>query len=333
MLIGHAAAGAALRDAFDRGRMHHAWLIAGPQGIGKATFAQAAAAWVLARAAGPAAGITCDSLNVDADHPTARLLAAGSHMDFRYVAPTENPKTKKMRSEIVMGQLVKRDDTVGDPLSMVFRTTPALGDWRVVVVDSLDVMNRAVANALLKNLEEPPPNTLFLCISHAPGRLLPTIRSRCRLLRLEPLSDAEVAAVLTAQRPNLAPGELASLVALAAGAPGRALRFADVGSIETLTADIEALAHAGPAEATPRALALAKALSAKAATERYGAFLELAPATLARHARTRSGPRLARALVLWEKANALAASAVALSLEPQSVAFELGMLVSGLAEA
>jgi DNA polymerase III subunit delta' len=333
MLVGHAAAGAELRAAYDSGRMHHAWLIAGPPGIGKAAFAQAAATWVLARAAGPETGISRDSLDVAPEHPTARLIAAGSHLDFRTLAPTINPRTKVLRTEIVMSQLVKRPDTIGDPLNLVFQTTPALGDWRVVIVDSLDVMARPVANALLKSLEEPPPKTLFLCLSHAPGRLLPTIRSRCRLLRLEPLSDAEVGQVLLAARPDLSPDELASLMRLADGAPGRALRFADVGSIDALTADIERLAHTLPGEAATRALALAKSLAAKTATARYGAFLELAPAALATHARTRTGPRLARALALWEKANALAASAVALSLEPQSVAFELGMLVSGLSES
>lgn len=322
MLIGHREHGAAFRAAFDTGQMHHAWLLAGAAGIGKAGFAEAAACWLLARAAGPAQGIASDSLEVDPEHPTARLLAAGSHLDLRRLERTTDP-AGKLRAQI-------RIDEVR-ALQPLFRQTPALSDWRVVIVDSIDDLNRNAANALLKNLEEPPPGTLFLCISHAPGRLLPTIRSRCRTLRFEPLSDEDVARVLDDVRPDLSMTDRDALVRIAQGAPGRALRFASIG-IAALEAELGELAVAGPQAATARALLLSRSLAAKAATPRYEAFLELAPAAIAHAARDRRGPRLARALALWEKATALAASAVALSLEPQSVAFDLAMLVSGLAE-
>jgi DNA polymerase-3 subunit delta' len=200
-LSGHIDQGQALRDAFISGRVHHAWLLAGPKGVGKATFARAAAAWVLGRAAH---GRTADDrFDLDDDHPTARLLAAGSHIDYRMVEILENPKTGKMRPGIAVDQFVRTDTTIGEPLASIFRTKPALSDWRVIVVDAADDLNRNAANAFLKNLEEPPPNTLFLAVSHSPSRLLPTIRSRCRVLRFQPLADAEVEAVIGDRLPGL----------------------------------------------------------------------------------------------------------------------------------
>lgn len=323
MLIGHTDSAAQFRTAVAAGRVHHAWLLAGPPGVGKATFAAAAAAWVLARASGHAHPVDEGALDLDAEHPTARLIAAGSHMDLRCLERTADT-TGKLRSGI-------RVDEVR-ALQPLFRSTPALGDWRVIIVDSIDDMNRAAANALLKNLEEPPPQTLFLCVSHAPGRLLPTIRSRCRTLRFQLLSDDEVERALRRALPEATASEREALVAVASGSPGRALRFADAG-IEKLLTELAGLAAATPAEATSRVLALAKSLGGKAAAARYEAFLDLAPAYIAQTAKTRAGPRLARALALWEKATQLGGTAAALSLDPQSVSFELAGLVAGLAAA
>jgi DNA polymerase-3 subunit delta' len=327
-LTGHTEQGQALRDAFTAGRMHHAWLLAGPRGVGKASFARAAAAWVLARAA--SGGTDDDAFDLDPDHPTARLLAAGSHLDYRLVEILENPKTGKMRPGISIDQFVKADTTIGEPLASIFRTKPALSDWRVIVVDAADDLNRNAANAFLKNLEEPPPNTLFLAISHSPSRLLPTIRSRCRTLRFQPLADADVEAVVMRLLPDLPEGERAALVAAAEGSPGRAMQLASA-NIAGLIADLDALAAAPAAMAAGRALALARSLSSKAATPRYAAYLGLVPAYIAAASRSRSGARLAQSIAMWERANALAASALALSLDPQSVAFELAELVAGLA--
>ncbi len=320
MLVGHAEPGAAFRAAFIGGAMHHAWLLTGPPGIGKAAFADAAATWVLARAAGPP--VQGNSFEVPADHPMAALRAAGSHPDFRRLERATDDKGK-------LRTVIRVDDVRA--LGPLFQRTPFMSAWRVVIVDALDEMNRAAANAFLKSLEEPPPGTLFLALSHSPGRLLPTIRSRCRTLRFQPLSDAQVARVVAAQRPELDSDEVAALVAVAEGAPGRALGLADAG-IAGLTADLDALAVAAKAEAPARALTLAKSLAGKAAGARYAAFLDLAPAYLARAAKARMGPRSARALGLWERGNDLASGAEALSLDPQSVAFELAMLVAGLAE-
>ena len=320
MLIGHAEQVETLRAAFESGRMHHAWLLTGRKGLGKTAFARAAATWLLARAAGPQHGIGA-GFDVAEEHPTARLVAAGSHLDLRTLERIPHPVTGNLRAEILIDQMVRRDAKI-EPLRALFQTTPALSDWRVVIIDSLDEMNRNAANALLKHLEEPPPGTLFLCVSHAPGRLLPTLKSRCRRMAFRPLGDADVAAVLDQEAPQLSIDDRDALVRIAGGVPGRALRLAEAG-IAKLETELAALA-ASPG----RALALAKSLSGKAALGRYEAFLELAPAALAAAARSRHGPALARTLSAWERASALAASAQGLQLDPQSVAFELAGLVA-----
>lgn len=315
-LIGHHAQQALFLDRWRRGRMPHAWLLAGPSGIGKRRFADAAAAFVLADAAGPAV----DGFDVPDDHPTARLIAAGSHVDLRVVERLRREKTGDLAAGIGIDQV--------RALGALLHTTPGLSPWRVVVIDAIDDLARPAANALLKSLEEPPANTLFLLVSHQPARLLPTIRSRVRLLRFQPLADADVGRVLDAERPDTGGEERAALIRLAGGAPGRALRYAGL-DIAGLDAVVDRMIGAGPAVAADR-VALAKALSGKAAQDRYEAFLELVPARIVAVARTRHGPALARTLRLWEKARNLAAGAVPLSLDPQSVVFELAGLLAQL---
>lgn len=297
------------------GRMHHAWLLAGPAGIGKGRFAREVAAWLLARAAGPDAGTSPDRLGVDPEHRIARLIAAGAHPDLRLLERTE-ADSGKLRAEIVIDQV--RD------LQPLFQTTPSLSPWRAVIVDAVDDLNRAAANALLKNLEEPPANTLFLLVSHSPGRLLATIRSRCRTLRFQPLPPEDVAAVLETQLGPGDEGERAALVRFAEGSPGRALRFAGLG-IDELQRELDALATGGSPD---RVSDLARQLAGKAAQPRFEAFLELAPATIAAVAQRRTGAARAQALAAWDEASRLAAEALPLSLEPQAVAFRLASLVA-----
>ena len=263
-----------------------------------------------------------DSFDVPAGHPIAALLEAGSHLDFRTLTSSTDDKGK-------LRTVIRVDEVRA--LQPLFRNRPALSDWRVVIVDSADEMNANAANALLKNLEEPPAGTLFLVVSHSPGRLLPTIRSRCRMLRFQPLTETEVGIVLARERPELPASEIAALVAVADGAPGRALGLAEAG-VEGLTRDMDALAVARGGEGTARALSLSRSLAGKAGGARYTAFLELAPAYIARAARDRRGSRGQRAVRLWEQANDLAGGAIPLALEPQAVAFELASLVAGLAE-
>lgn len=318
-LYGHDAAVAAFRDALDSGRLHHAWLISGPEGIGKALFAQKAALRVLASGQGR---VESPGLDVTDDHPSARLAAAGSHPDLM--------RLERLPRETGAGELARSisvDQVRG--LSRLFSTTASLSPWRVVIVDSIDDLERGAANALLKNLEEPPPHSLFLLVSHAPERLLPTIRSRCRPLRLSPLDDDAMTSALEAALPGTNAREIADLAAAGQGSPGRALAFQglDIAALDRAMAE---LAREGdPTNA--RRSALAQSLALKSAQPRYEAFLARAPRLIAAEAKARTGPALVRALEAWERAQALASSATHLSLEPESIVFELSGLLASLA--
>ncbi len=225
-LYGHAEAEAALLAAWASGRMPHAWLITGPRGIGKATLAFRFARFVLSGGGdgGGLFGGPPESLAVDPASPVFQRVGALGHTDLRLIRRGLNRKTGKWRQEISV-------DDVRD-MGGFLRLTAGEGGWRIVIIDSADEMNRAAANAALKVVEEPPNNALVLLISHAPGRLLPTIRSRCRHLTLHALDDATVRKVAARHLPDLAGPELDRLVALAEGSVGRALSLADHGGVE-----------------------------------------------------------------------------------------------------
>lgn len=319
-LIGHNSQVAAFMEAFTGGRPHHAWLLAGQQGLGKAQFARAAATWLLAGApAGPDFGVPDDC-------EAARLMAAGSHLDYRLLERLP-ATTGKLRAEIVIGQIVRRAASDPQPLREFLNGTPMLSNRRVVIVDAADDMNRNTANALLKSLEEPSEDTVFLLISHTPGRLLPTIRSRCRTLRFSRLADADVARVLANADVEGEDSDL--LVQLAQGCPGRALGLAAAG-ITALERDLASLIGQPVERASPAALALARSVTGKGGEGRYAALLDRAPAVIAARARQLAGPARADAITAWEQASRLAREAVPLQLETGQVAYALGMHVASL---
>ncbi len=202
--------------------MPHAWLIGGPPGIGKATLAYRLARFVLAQEEG-AALLPPDSLDIDPDSGTFARVASGGHADLMTLQRVVDPKRGTLSAGIPV-------DTVRKALRFA-RLTPAEGQWRVIVVDAADDLAPAGANALLKVLEEPPANALFLLVSSAPGRLLPTIRSRCRRLDLSALGLAELSDLLPRYRPDMEPGTAAVLAGLAEGSVGQALRLADEGGV------------------------------------------------------------------------------------------------------
>ncbi len=217
-LVGHEAAEATLVAEASGRRLHHAWLLAGPQGIGKATLAFRFARWLLAGCPGTALGIA------DID-PVFRRVAAGTHADLLAIGRSFDEKRQRHRAEIVADD-VRR---IGDFL----HRTAAEGGWRVVILDDADLLNRHAANALLKVLEEPPPWAMLILVSSSPGRLLATIRSRCRLLRLAPLDLPQMMVALERLLPDEDEAGRRVLSELAHGAPGRAVALADEDGVAT----------------------------------------------------------------------------------------------------
>ncbi|MES2753942.1 MAG: AAA family ATPase [Pseudomonadota bacterium] len=305
-LIGNAAARAEFAGVAAGSALHHAWLIAGPQGVGKASFARAMAAQLL--------GTTVDNA----------MIAAGSHPDYRELKrlpkDTEKPDQDLARS-IPIAQI--------RGLLPMFATRPTYSERRVIVIDAIDDVERpGASNALLKSLEEPPAGTIFLLVSHAPSRLLPTIRSRCRVLRFAGLADDEVAQVIARAMPTAGEAEVAALVAVAGGSPGRALGFAGL-DLAGIDRALGAIAQSGDPSNAARS-ALAKALGGKAAQLRYELFLERAPRFIADRARQSAGGALKQALDLYDAARSLAGSARGLSLDPQATVYEMAGLVAAL---
>ena len=315
MIRGHDIAIGRFVDAWRGGTMHHAWLLAGPRGVGKASFARAAATRVLA---GDSGG---PGLEVDPEHPMARLVAAGSHPDYRWIERIENKSGTALQRNISVDQVRE--------LGELFTVTPSLGDWRVVVIDSVDDLEKGGANALLKMLEEPPAKCVFLLVSHVPGRLLPTIRSRCRRLDFQALSDDVMASILEDQAPGVAAETRRALIGVAAGSAGRALAYANL-DLAPLTAQAEAILREGDATNAARSK-LAQALGAKGAAERYAAFLDLVPTLIAREARRIEGDARERALDAYANARESGRLALRLSLDPATTAFRMGTFLASIA--
>tara|TARA_R110000772_G_scaffold22737_8_gene61307 strand:+ start:1024 stop:2052 length:1029 start_codon:yes stop_codon:yes gene_type:complete len=333
--IGHDKAQHIFRQSFDKGTLHHAWILAGPKGLGKAGFAKQAAQFLLDSDVGhppQEAGF-----NLDDQSQGAKLLAAGSHPDFRLVqrGGKTDKEEKKAREEGIHAleeHELKRNISIAQirSLQSLFATQSSISTYRVVVIDAIDDLERGGANALLKNLEEPPKDTVFLLVSHAPERLLPTIRSRCQILRFDPLDDDQMHRVLSAIAPKLDDGERDALIAAGEGSPGRSLQYIDAGlaELEALARDIMRTGD----KSNQIKSDLARKLSLKAATPRYQAFLSRAPSLMAQHIKSAGNKRSGNAIELWREASDLAAMASPKALDNQAVIFRLGSLMGSLAQ-
>ena len=216
ILLGHDAAERTLLGAIRFGRMHHAWLITGPEGIGKATLAFRFARRLLVGDAADGAG---ESLALDPAHPVFRRVVAGGHADLLTIERAYDEKTKRRKRDIAVDDVRK--------INGFMALTPAEGGWRVAVIDGAEDLNQNSANALLKILEEPPSRAVLILVCSAPGRLPPTIRSRCRPLRLAALSDPVMAELLSLYLPERSQDDRDRLITLAEGSIGRALAMAD----------------------------------------------------------------------------------------------------------
>jgi DNA polymerase-3 subunit delta' len=318
VIVGQDKAVEAFAAAWAARKLHHAWLLAGPRGVGKATFAHAAARRVLADAAGPPVGHP--RLETPDDHPIVRLVEAGSHPDMRWLERLPREKGDGLARDITVKQIRQLGEFMG--------MTAALSPWRVAVIDSMDELNKEASNALLKMLEEPPPNTLFFLVSHAPGRLLPTIRSWCRRLHFDALDDDAMTSILDAHSAGLSEGERKRIVSMSFGSAGRALAFAELGLAKLEEAALAILRQGDPTNA--RRAELASELGKKASADRYAAFLELAPSLIAREARSLRGTSLERALDAYAKTRELAAVAPRVSLDPAATVFQIGGFLASL---
>jgi DNA polymerase-3 subunit delta' len=216
-LEGHAAAERAFLEALERGRLHHAWLLVGPEGVGKATFAYRAARRLLGARPEPGYGL----LGADPGDPVFRQVAGRAHPDL-LVLQRDDPDAKARRS-------IPVDEARALP--EFFAKSPGRAAYRVAIIDSADDLNANAANAVLKTLEEPPPRGVLLLVSHRPGSLLPTIRSRCRRLTLGAPPADDAVRWLTAAA-DVSPEAAHVLLRMARGAPGRALKLAGAGALE-----------------------------------------------------------------------------------------------------
>ena len=323
VLFGHAEAEAVLLEAYRSGRIPHAWLIGGEPGIGKATLAYRLARFVLAHPDPAAPAVQkARSLTVAADHPVARRIAAQAQPDLLVLERTLNEKGK-LRQDIAVDD-VRR--SVG-----FFGSTAGEGGWRVAIVDSVDELNRFGTNALLKVVEEPPPRALLLLVSHAPGRVLPTIRSRCRLLTLRPLAADEVAqaaAVALDDKPD--DKDILAAAAVAEGSVGRALMFLEGDALELRQQVIDLLDRLPQLD--PRALHDLGDELAGVEAEPLLAFMETVNSWLS--ARLAKGPqdaaRMARLAEAWEKVNAAGNDAEEYNLDRKPLVFTV---FGALAEA
>jgi DNA polymerase-3 subunit delta' len=222
-VIGHAGFFKSLARSMQSGRMHHAWLLTGPSGIGKASVARLAAAWLLSEEVktrnlfgGELAGFS-----ISLDDPGAKLVFNGAHPDYLAIVPVLDDNRS--------GQI--KIDQIRAMVPFMARK-PARGKFRVTVIDSMDEVNRNGANAMLKLLEEPPENSVILIVSSRPGQLPPTIRSRCRVVRLSPLEALSCRDVLVKKLPDADTKQVDLLAQLCAGAPGRAISLAESGAAD-----------------------------------------------------------------------------------------------------
>jgi DNA polymerase III subunit delta' len=317
VFFGHAHAEQALLAAYRGTRFPHAWLIAGPAGIGKATLAYRMARFMLAHPDPRAPQVqSARSLHVDPDHPVARRVAAQAQGDLLVLERTINEKTGKLRQDIQVDD-VRRTVTF-------FGSTAGEGGWRIAIVDAVDDLNPSGANALLKILEEPPRRAVLLLVSRSAARVLPTMRSRCRVLALRPLAAADMARAVAAAsgvRPD-APDIIAASAA-ADGSVGRTLALLEGDALELRNRTVTLLE--GLPSVDPRALhALGDQL--------YGVdpaplvtFVDTVNAWLS--ARLTAGEqapaRLARLAEAWEKVNAAARDVEEYNLERKPLVFNI----------
>lgn len=308
MLIGHEEPWAAWRAALAGTRMHHGWILAGKAGLGKAAFADAAARELV-------------------EEPGS-LMPEGAHPDI--ITLTHLPASQEDEKKREAGKPfeVKRSIGIAQIRDMQRRlvTRPTLGARRAIIIDPVDDLEKPAANALLKSLEEPPVGTFFLLVSHRPGRLLATIRSRCRILRFPAIDAAAIDTLLREAVPEADENARAAAIAASQGAPGTALQFIeqDLGAIHGL---MNRIVEGGDAGFTLRGQ-LARAIGTRPGRERIQAVLELARGALASQMRSADDQRLARVIEAHSRLSKLTGIAPTYNFDPGLLIMDIGTLLA-----
>lgn len=270
-LFGHEEAERQLLREAAGGKLAHGWIIGGPRGIGKSTLAYRFARMMLAGA---------NTMEMPHDHPVFRRVAAGSHPDLLVVEPLFDAKKGEVKNEISVEQARQ--------IAQFLSLTPGESQWRVVIVDTIDAFNANGANAILKILEEPPPQALLLLISNNPSRLLPTIRSRCRMLKLRAPAGRDFDYTLRHIRPDIEVADLPALREISEGCPGAAVTYAQQGAPD-LYKDILALMASAPHYDTLRLHGFAETLTGGQMHARFALFAQLSLLMLERLSKLSAG--------------------------------------------
>lgn len=313
-IVGQDAAEIAFLQAYRSGRMPHAWILAGAEGVGKASFAYRAARFVLANPDPAGAGVRdATTLDVHPDHPAARRILAWSHPDLHVLRRRAESEKKSIPTEI---SVAAAREAVA-----FFGSTAGEGGWRILIVDAADELNRNSANALLKAIEEPPSNTLIFLVNHVPGRLLPTIRSRCRTLSFRPLSPAEIEKALLAADPSVDPAAARRAAGVADGSVRTAFRRLDERTLNIIDS-VVALLDALPALRRSEIHTMAEAIARREGAADFEAVMETIEDWLVRESRGRAGEgpaRLAPLAEVWEKIARASRDADSLNLDRRAL--------------
>lgn len=308
--VGHDTAWREWHAALSGPRLHHGWILAGPRGVGKASFAQAAARELVAESGVP--------------------QPPGDHPDIIVLEPLPATADDEKKREEGKPYQTKRNITVEQVRAMQQRlnTRPTLGQRRAIIIDPADDLEKGAANALLKSLEEPPVGSFFLLIAHRPGRLLPTIRSRCRILRFPRLDDTEIDAVLRKQAPQAKDEVRRAAIAAASGSPGAALDFVDL-DLGELHALMREIAEKGDPDFARRGR-LAETMGARPDRKRQLAAVDLARAVAAGRMRETQAAGLPALSETHSQLVRLAAQAPTYNFDPGLLVMEIGTLLASL---